>query len=169
MPPDQDAAAPDAKVFADLSGWRKVGVSGDGVLSWLESVCAVDLSGMAPNRACHAVAVSSAGDQATFTVSAAGGSLYLLQQPAQPPVDILLAAEAAAADITLTDRSTELALFAFPGRELPPDAAGTAISAPSCLGTGVDLLCLAEDHDRLLRSFQRRFTQAEDAAALPPR
>jgi hypothetical protein len=79
-----------------------------------------------------------------------------------------LAAAAAEAGIELADRSAALALFAFPERATPPDAAGTAMSAPSCLGTGVDLLSLAEDHDRLLRSFQRRFTQLENPAGPPP-
>ena len=151
----------DEKIFVDLSGWRKVAVSGDGVLAWVDAVCTVDLSGLAPNRACSAVARTPGGDGATFTVSAAGGSLYLLQHPGEAPIQTLLADAAAAAGITLDDRSADLALFAFPGRDLPPDAAGTAISAPSCLGTGVDLLALAEDHDRLLRSFQRRFTQLD--------
>lgn len=165
MSPDQmEGAGADTKVFADVSRWRKVAVSGDGVLAWLESVCTVDLSELAPNRASAAVARGPDGNETAFTVSAAGGSLYLFQQPDGAPIDTLLAGAAASAGISLTDRSSELALFAFPRREVPPDAAGTAMSAPSCLGTGVDLLCLSEDHDRLLRSFQRRFTQLDDAA-----
>jgi len=162
MPVDTtDAGAADAKAFADLSAWRKIAVSGDGVLAWLESVSTVDLSELAPNRASHAVARVPEGGETAFTVSAAGGSLYLLQHPDEAPIDVLLAAAAASAGITLSDRSTELALFAFPGRDLPPDAAGTATSAPSCLGAGVDLLGLAEDHDRLLQSFRRRFTELD--------
>jgi len=59
--------------------------------------------------------------------------------------------------IGVVDRSGDLALFAFPDRTAAPDAAGTASTSPSCLGAGVDLFALTEDHDRLLRSFGKRF------------
>lgn len=149
-------------VFADLSGWRKVDVSGHGVLAWLGQLIDADVSDLAPGRAHRATLRDNA--TTTFTVSAAGGSLLLLQDPEAPPVATLLAAPAATAGMTLEDRSTQLALFAFPHRSMPPDVAGTAFCAPSCLGTGggVDVLALADDHTRLLAAFRRRFVELAD-------
>jgi len=163
-----DATAPD-RLFVDLSHWRKIAVSGPGVLVWLGALVTADLSDVAPGRAVHAQLTPAAGDpDIRFTVAAPGGSLLLLQDPEGAAVDAALSPHAAPADIVVQDRTAELALFAFPGRSRPPDAAGTAFSVPSCLGTGVDVLAMADDHDRLLSSLQRRFTAMSAVDATQP-
>lgn len=144
-------ATPDPRAFADLSHWRKIAVSGDRVLDWLGRLLDADLSRVAPGRACHAEANG-------VTVTAPGGSLMVVQDSSQAPsVADLLSAHAASSGITVEDRTDDLALFAFPGRTVPPDVAGGAFSAPSCLGEGVDVFALAEDRRRLLASFAKRF------------
>lgn len=149
------------KAFADLTSWRKVAVSGPDSITWLNDLVSADVSGLAPNLACRSLLLSPTGRiRAEFTVSVPGGTVVLLQDPAQPnPIDALLAPYVLSSDVTLEDRTEELCLFAFPGRSRPPDPPGTAVSAPSCLGPGVDLLALAEDHDHLLRSFSKAFTE----------
>ncbi|MDQ3708536.1 MAG: hypothetical protein M3387_04370 [Actinomycetota bacterium] len=168
QPAAGDATAPE-RLFADLSHWRKIAVSGSGVLAWLGALVTADLSDVAPGRAVQAQLSAAAGNPAIrFTVAAPGGSLLLLQDPDGAAVDTALAPYAARAGILLEDRTADLALFAFPGRSRPPDAAGTAFSIPSCLGTGVDVLAMADDHDRLLSSLQRRFTAVGAEDITPP-
>jgi folate-binding protein YgfZ len=67
----------------------------------------------------------------------------------------------------LQDRTEQLALFGFPGLAEPPDAAGAAVSVPSNLGRGVDLLAPADDHDRLVETLERTYQPAghEDVEA----
>ncbi|HXF56505.1 MAG TPA: hypothetical protein VNO34_02825 [Actinomycetota bacterium] len=149
------------KAFVDLSSWRKVGVSGTEALSWLQDLVTADLRDLAPGRARQALLLSPTGRvRAAFTVAVPGGSVLLLQDPAQPSVGDLLAPYVLSSDVRLDDRTEELALFAFPGLEAEPSAPGTAASSPSCLGAGVDLLALAEDHDSLLASLSRAYRLA---------
>jgi len=115
-----DATAPE-RLFVDLSHWRKIAVSGPGVLVWLGALVTADLSDVAPGRAVHAQLTPAAGDpDIRFTVAAPGGSLLLLQDPEGAAVDAALSPHAAPADIVVQDRTAELALFAFPGRSRPP-------------------------------------------------
>ena len=60
-------------------------------------------------------------------------------------------------DVALEDRTEALTLFSFPGALRAPDVAGTAFAAPSCLGAGIDIFALAEDHSYLLGSLQHGF------------
>ena len=152
-----------SRAFADLSEWRKIAVAGDGVLGWLGRLLDADLSQVAPGRACHAYARPVEGEQSVHvTVTAPGGSLMVVQDPdSTPSVVPLLSAHAAGSDISLEDRTADLALFAFPARTIPPDVAGGAYSAPSCLGEGVDVFALAEDRRRILGSFSKRFRLLE--------
>jgi glycine cleavage system aminomethyltransferase T len=158
------------KAFVDLSSWRKVGVSSRDPISWLNGLLSANVDDLAPGRARHALLLSEGGGvRAEITVTVPGGSVVLIQDPAQPhPIDELLAPHTEGSDVELDDRTEELALFAFPGRSREPEAPGSAYSTPSCLGTGgVDVLSLAEDHDRLLGQFgkQNRLAEGEDVEA----
>ena len=147
------------KAFADLSFWRKVAVSGSDALDWLNDLVSADLADLAPGRARRALLLSPTGGvRAEFTVAVPGGSVVLIQDPTQPePIDGLLAPYVLSADVSLEDRTNELALLAFPGRDRPPDAAGAAFSTPSVLGSGVDLISLTEDRERLVAAFSKAF------------
>ncbi|HEY7282157.1 MAG TPA: hypothetical protein VID47_11245 [Actinomycetota bacterium] len=147
------------RVFADLSHWRKVAVDGDDAFEWLEHLVHAGVTDLAPNVACHAVLPGATGSVA-FTVAVPGGSMVLLQDAEDPvPVERALAPHAGAAGIRLEDRTGAMALFALPGTSTPPNAPGAAFSFPSCLGPGVDLITLAEDHDRVARALAKRFRE----------
>lgn len=150
--------------FADLSGWRKVAVSGTDVLAWLGALVDADLSDLGPGRALHGRLPTPAGAGTPVTVAVPGGSLLVVQDPthSRDAHAALVERAATGGDITIEDRTADLVLFAFPGRTAAPDAAGSAATTPSCLGTGIDLFALAEDHDRLLRSLGRRFELIDD-------
>jgi tRNA-modifying protein YgfZ len=152
------------RAFVDLSGWRKIGVSGADSISWLNDLLTADLSDLGPNRSRRALLLSpTARIRADVTVAVPGGSVVLFQDPIQPdPIDGLLARYVLSSDVELDDRTDELCLFALPGRARPPDAPGTAFTTPSVLGDGVDLTALVEDRERLLRSLSKAFGRAED-------
>lgn len=147
--------------FADVSFWRKVGVSGADALAWLNDIVSADLADLAPGHARRALLLSPTGRvRAEFTVAVPGGTVVLLQDPAQPhSIADLLSPYVLSSDVRLADRTDELAVFAFPATATPPDLVGAAYSAPSCLGAGVDLIAPGEDHDRLLRILAGAFTR----------
>lgn len=144
-------------------------MEGSDALRWLDALLTADLEDLAPGRARRALLLSPTGGvRAALTVARPGGSLLILQDPAQPrPVLELLAPYVLSSDVRLEDRTGELALLAFPGREVPPDAPGGATSAPSALGEGVDVLCRAGDRARLLDAVRGAFEEAsgEDVEA----
>jgi hypothetical protein len=143
--------------FVDLSDWRKISVSGRDALSWLDGLVAEPIAELAPGRAHRTLLHSPSGDViAEFTVSVAGSNVLLLQDPGQQDsVMDLLAPRVGSADVSLEDRSSALSLFSFPGRFKPPEAPGVAYCAPSCLGSGVDLVALMSDRKRLVSSLSR--------------
>ncbi len=155
------------KGFVDLTSWRKVGVSGSDSIAWLNDLLTADLSHLGPNRATRSLLLSPTGGiRADVTVAIAGGSVLVLQDPEQPDaIDRLLAPYVLSSDVELDDRTRELCLFAIPNRSAPPSAPGTAFTAPSCLGPGVDLTALEEDRDRLVSSLSRAMTPATYADA----
>jgi folate-binding protein YgfZ len=151
------------EAFADLSFWSKTSVSGDDASLWLNDLVSADLSGLQPGQARRALLLSPTGSvRAEFTVALQGEGLLLLQDPShQEPIDELLQRYVLSSDVTLEDRTEELALFAFPGLSEPPLLArGGTASTPSCLGTGVDLLAPMEEHDPLLGELQPSFALA---------
>lgn len=154
------------EAFADLSDWRKIAVSGADALTWLNDLVTADLSDLAPGRARGALLLSPTGRvRAQFTVAMPDGSVLLLQDPAQPePIDGLLARYVLSSDVQLGDRTADLALLAFPGREVPPDAPGAAVSAPSVLGSGLDVISGAEDHARLASVLSKVYRRVDDEA-----
>jgi len=154
------------RAFADLSHWRKVAVSGSEALEWLNDLASADISDLGPGRARRSLLLSPTGRiRAEFTVAVPGGNLLLIQDPEQPtPIDALLAPYVLSSDVQLEDRTENLALYTFPGRSASPDSPGTAVSAPSCIGEGVDLIALAEDHDFLLSTLSKAYTLAGSEA-----
>jgi tRNA-modifying protein YgfZ len=148
--------------FADLSFWRKVAVSGDDPLEWLNDLVTADLSDLAEGHARHALFLSPTGGiRAAFTIAVLDGTLVLVQDPMQPaPIHQLLEPYVLSSGVTLEDRTSDLAIFAFPGRTDSLEMAGAFHWTPSCLGTGVDLVGAGESRDVLLRSLSERFKQA---------
>lgn len=147
------------KAFADLSSWRKVAVSGSDSLDWLNDLVSADLSDLAPGRARRTLLLSPTGRiRAEFTVAVPGGSLLLLQDPVQAePIGSLLEPYVLSSDVELEDRTADMSVLAFPGTQRPPEHPGAAASAPSCLGSGLDLISLAEDRPRLMRAYGKAF------------
>jgi folate-binding protein YgfZ len=149
------------RAFSDLSFWRKIGVAGADASSWLNSLISADISDLSAGRARRSLLLSPTGKvRAEFTVAVVpGGNLLLIQDPMQPRSILdLLSLYTLSSDVTLEDRTQELALFAFPGRTEPPGAAGAATSAPSCLGPGADVIAPAEDHGFLAAQFSKLAT-----------
>jgi glycine cleavage system aminomethyltransferase T len=147
------------KAFVDLSSWRKVDVSGSGALSWLSDLGSADVTDLAPGRAQRTVISSPGGASGEVTVALAGPNILVIHEPGEqePALDILKAS-LTSDELAVRDRTDAMALFSFPGAVIAPDVAGTAFSAPSCVGAGVDVFALAEDHDYLLGSLQHGFT-----------
>jgi folate-binding protein YgfZ len=85
----------------------------------------------------------------------------LVQDPEQPRSILdLLAPYVLSSDVQLEDRTIDLALLAFPNREIPPDAPGAALSSPSVLGPGVDVILPDDDHEVLAAGFAKSYRQA---------
>lgn len=157
--PSMTSKLSSSRGFADLSSWRKVDVSGTQALSWLSELIAEKVTGLVPGQGLPASLRSTQGPLASFTIAVAGGNVLLIQEPSQPYfVMDLLSGEVEGSDVVLDDRTEELALFAFPGRAVAPNAPGTAFYAPSCLGVGIDLVSLMEDRHFVLASLERAFT-----------
>lgn len=154
------------RAFADLSSWRKIAVSGTDALTWLNDLVTADLQDLAPGVARGALLLSPTGRvRAQFTVVMAGGGVLLLQDPGQPdPVDQILARYVLSSDVELEDRTSKLALLAFPGRDGSPNAPGAVSSAPSVLGSGLDLIIRTEDHAPLVAELSKLFRQVDDQA-----
>ncbi|MEA2506848.1 MAG: Aminomethyltransferase folate-binding domain [Actinomycetota bacterium] len=152
------AALESGKAFVDLSSWRKVDVSGPGALEWLSELGSANVTDLAPGRARRTVLPAEGGIRTEATVALAGPNIVVIQDSAANPsaLDILEAATGSGT-VAVRDRSEAMSLFSFPGATVAPDVAGTAFSAPSCVGAGVDVFALGEDHDYLLGSLQHGF------------
>ncbi|MCI0632602.1 MAG: hypothetical protein L0206_01585 [Actinobacteria bacterium] len=148
--------------FVDVSDRRTVVVSGSEAIAWLNDLVSAELDTLGPGTACRSLLLSPTGGiLAEFTVAVIGGTVVLLQDPAQPrSIATLLEPYVLSSDVRLGDRTGGYAIFAFPGRTTAPDAPGTESSAPSCLGAGVDVVSLRADHDRLATSFGRVYMRA---------
>jgi glycine cleavage system aminomethyltransferase T len=147
------------RAFADLSSWRKIDVSGRVALSWLCHFGSADVTALAPGGSQATQIRSNGGLAADVTVSLAGANVLVIQDPDQQQSVLEALWESVGTfDIALEDRSEALTLFSFPGAARAPDIAGTAFAAPSCLGAGIDIFALADDHNYLLGSLQHGFT-----------
>jgi tRNA-modifying protein YgfZ len=143
------------QAFADLTFWRKIGVAGADGLGWLNALVSAEISDLASGTARQSLLLSPTGRiRAEFTVAITGGSPLLIQDPAETqPIDQLLSPYVLSSDVVLEDRTDEIALFSFPGRDSAPDAPGAVASTPSCLGSGIDLMAPIEARERLNASF----------------
>jgi len=139
-------------------------VEGADALRWLDALLTADLEDLAPGRARRALLLSPTGGvRAAVTVARPEGSVLLLQDPVQArPVLELLAPYVLSSDVRLQDRTGELALLAFPGREEPPAVSGGWASAPSVLGRGVDLILPAEERGRVLGELRGASEEASE-------
>lgn len=151
-----------AKAFADLSGWRKISVTGVDAVRWLNGLTTTDLNHLRPGSSQRALILDEAGGLlADVTVAVPGSSILVVQDPVQATnVVDFLALALGDADVELEDRSKRIGLFAFPTRPSAPDLGGTAFYSPSALGPGADVTCLPEDHPRFVTSLSKAFTLA---------
>jgi tRNA-modifying protein YgfZ len=135
------------RAYADLSGWRKVLVSGPDARTWLNDLLSADLSDLAEGATRRSLLLSPTGRiRADVTVAGTGRGLALFQDPIQPAaVDGLLGPYVLSSDVDLVDVTEDLALLAVPAPGAPP-ATPAEVLRPSCLGPGADLLV---DDDRL--------------------
>ena len=129
------------RAFADLSGWRKVLVTGSEAGDWLNDLLSADLADLPPGLARRSLLLSPTGRiRADVTVSGVEEGILLVQDPQQPqPINRLLAPYVLSSDVALHDRAGALTLLGFPGAE-PRPVEGGQILRPSCLGPGADLV-----------------------------
>jgi len=129
--------------FADLSSWRKVAVTGGDALQWLNDLVSADVSALSAGTGRRSLLLSPTGRiRAEFaTARLDTDSFLLIQDPEQPSsIQQLLEPYVLSADVELTDRTTELHLFAFPDLAAPPAGTDGTWVRPSLLGPGLDLL-----------------------------
>ncbi len=160
--------------FVDLTSWRKVAVSGSDARTWLNDLVSADIGDLGPGEARRSLLLSPTGRiRAEFTVAVQHDATLLLQDPSQPASVLeLLARYVLSSDVRLEDRSESLALLAVPGTTAESvasagDAAAIAaanLSAPSCIGAGVDLIGPAAAHDVLVDAMSADFTRVDAAA-----
>ena len=124
---DQLDALRSGLAFADLSGWRKVLVSGPEARTWLNDLLSADLSDLPEGATRRSLLLSPTGRiRADVTVAAAGRGPVLFQDPIQPAaVDKLLGPYVLSSDVDLVDVTAE-------------------VLRPSCLGQGYDFLVAAD-------------------------
>jgi tRNA-modifying protein YgfZ len=154
---EQVRALEDGRALVDLTWWRKILVSGSDGPGWLNDLLAADLSGMEAGDARRSLLLSPTGRvRADVTVLRVSEGHLLVQDPSQPdPIDALLSPYVLSSDVSLQDRTAELALFALPGHTEPPGpplAEGWMVMKPSFLGTGVGLVGPARARDPALRA-----------------
>jgi len=161
------------EAFVDLSAWRKVAVSGSDARTWLNDLVSADIGELGPGEARRSLMLSPTGRiRAEFTVAVQRDATLLLQDPSQPAsIRDLLAPYVLSSDVRLVDQTDLVALIALPGRAataMPDPAAsipGRTVSAPSCVGAGIDLLFPAEAHEAMIDGLSKTHTLA-DAASL---
>jgi tRNA-modifying protein YgfZ len=126
--------------FADLSGWRLVGLQGSEAQGWINDLLTAELSDLSRGTTRRSLLLTPTGRiRADVTVARLEDGFLLIQDPVQAePIDRLLARYVLSSDVRLQDRTEDLALLAFPGGEA--SALTGVLLNPSCLGTGIDLL-----------------------------
>jgi folate-binding protein YgfZ len=134
-------ALEEERAFVDLSSWRKVRVSGSDALSWLGDLLTADIAALAPGHACRSLLLTPTGRiRADVHVARREEDAMLLQPADQPEhVGLALSAYVLSSDVSLEDRTNDLALFAIPGRAASLVGVAGA-TQPSFLGSGIDVL-----------------------------
>lgn len=138
---DAVTALHQGRAFVDLSSWWKLSVGGSEARRWLNDLVTAEVGGLEQGRSCRSLLLTPTGRiRADFTVAAVGPAFLLVQDPGQPTfVGDLLDPYVLSSDVTLEDRTSELALVAVPGGTRPPPHGAEAYQ-PSCLGAGTDLV-----------------------------
>lgn len=128
--------------FAELPGWRTIGVGGADARAWLHDLVTADVEGIPDGRTRRSLLLSPTGRiRADFHVAAAHGSFLLLQAPDQPEsIDALLARYVLSSDVELEDRSDRSAVVAVLGGGVAVDGGGATVLTPSVFGPGHDLV-----------------------------
>ncbi|HWC32525.1 MAG TPA: hypothetical protein VG709_05290 [Actinomycetota bacterium] len=137
---EQVAALSTGRAFCELRGWWTTVVTGADARSWLGDLVTAAVETLAHGDAVRSLLLSPTGRmRADFTIAAVAGGFLLVQDPIQPArLEALLAPYVLSSDVSLEDRSEELAVFAFPGHA-PRSDKGERYT-PSALGAGTDVV-----------------------------
>ncbi len=135
------AALEEERAFLDRSAWRKVRVTGGDAVTWLGDLLTADIAGLEPGRGCRSLLLTPTGRiRADVQVARRDDDLFLLQAPEQPEhIGLALSTYVLSADVSLEDRTNDLALFTVPGRAASLVGIHGA-TEPSSVGPGIDVL-----------------------------
>jgi tRNA-modifying protein YgfZ len=134
-------ALEEERAFLDRSAWRKVRVTGGDALPWLGDLLTADIAGLEPGRGCRSLLLTPTGRiRADVQVARRDDDLFLLQAPEQPEhIGLALSTYVLSADVSLEDRTNDLALFTVAGRAASLVGIHGA-TEPSSVGPGIDVL-----------------------------
>jgi len=135
------AALEEERAFLDRSAWRKVRVTGGDAVTWLGDLLAADIAGLEPGRGCRSLLLTPTGRiRADVQVARRDDDLFLLQAPEQPEhIGLALSTYVLSADVSLEDRTNDIALFTVPGHAASLVGVHGA-TEPSSVGPGIDVL-----------------------------
>jgi tRNA-modifying protein YgfZ len=152
--PQELRALEEGRAFVELSAWRKVRVCGSDAIRWLHDLLTADIAGLTPGAGCRSLLLTPTGRiRADVHVARRADDVMLLQAPEQPgDIGLALRGYVVSSDVSLEDRTNDLALMALPGRAASlvdvPDG-----TSPSTVGPGTDaLVATGEPAARLVRS-----------------
>jgi folate-binding protein YgfZ len=135
------AALEEERAFLDRSTWRKVRITGGDAISWLGDLLTADIAGLEPGQGRRSLLLTPTGRiRADVQVARREDDLFLLQAPEQPEhIGLALSAYVLSSDVSLEDRTNDLALFTVPGRAASSVGFHGA-TEPSSVGPGIDVL-----------------------------
>ena len=135
------AALEEERAFLDRSSWRKVRVTGADAVIWLGDLLTADIAGLEPGQGRRSLLLTPTGRiRADVQVARREGDVVLLQAPEQPEhIGLALSAYVLSSDVSLDDRTNDLALFTVPGRAASLVGIHGA-TEPSSVGPGIDVL-----------------------------
>jgi tRNA-modifying protein YgfZ len=140
----------EGRASVDLTHHRKVHVTGEDARGWLNDLVTAGVEALRPGEARRTLLLSPTGRiRADLHAYGMPDGLLLVQDPSQPAaVDALLERYVLSSDVRLTDRTTELCLFALPGPGHPMGIEELPTWRPSCLGEGADVLLPVDRRDQ---------------------
>jgi folate-binding protein YgfZ len=154
-PKEHLAALADGRGFADLFSLRKVRVTGGDARAWLNDLITTDVASLSHGRARRSLLLTPTGRiRADFMVGLDEEGFLLLQPAEQPDhIGTLMLPYVLSSDVTLHDRTPDLAVFGLVGRAAVVGA--RAGLEPSILGEGEDVVVAggkpgARERDRLI-------------------
>src|SRR5438067_11061460 len=114
----QGSPLEEERAFLDRSPWRKVRVTGADAVTWLGDLLTADIAALEPGRGCRSLLLTPTGRiRADIQVARREDDLVLLQAPEQPEhIGLALSTYILSSDVSLEDRTNDLALFTVPGR-----------------------------------------------------